>query len=166
MADEKKTFKLHGETSFQGLDIAVENRAGSVRRGVDKDGKPWETKMVHPYGYVRGTKGADGEEVDCYVGPDKKAPDAFVVHQRLHTGKGYDEDKVLLGFRNASEARAGYLKHYNDPKFLGPMKRVPMDRLKELFESGKKLVKISSPSLAACSWNGFVQELTEQLARK
>jgi hypothetical protein len=138
---------LHGHLSHQGLRVAVENQKGSVRSGVDADGKPWKTKMVHPYGYLVGTKGADGEEVDAYVGPHKKAPHAFVVHQHKSTGKGYDEDKVMLGFKSEDHARTAYLKHYDDPKFLGPISKVPIERLKELITSRKKLVKISEVTL-------------------
>lgn len=136
-------FKLQGHRKFQGLRIAVENRKGSVRKGVDKDGKPWRTEMKHPYGYIKGTKGADGEEVDCYVGPRKDATHAHVVHQHKADGKGYDEDKVMLGFASKQEAKDAYLAHYNSPKFLGPMKSVPMERFKQLVESGKKLMKIA-----------------------
>lgn len=136
--------KLQGHLVHQGIPVAIENRKGSVRSGVDKDGKPWRTVMKHPYGYIQGSKGADGEEVDCYVGPTKDALNAHVVHQHKVDGTGYDEDKVMLGFRSPEAARKGYLAHYNNPKFLGPMKTVPIERLKELLASKKKLVKISS----------------------
>lgn len=153
---EKTAFKLQGHTEHQGIPIAIENRVGSVRSGVDKDGKPWRTVMKHPYGYIKGSKGADGEGVDVYVGPHKEAPNAFVVHQHKVDGTGYDEDKVMLGFKNEAHARVGYLKHYNDPKFLGPIKTVPIDRLKDLLSSGKKLVKISEVVRDA-----FLDELTK-----
>jgi hypothetical protein len=144
-----KEHKLHGHTTHQGLRIAIENRKGSVRSGVDRDGKPWRTVMKAPYGYIQGTRGADGEEVDAYVGPVKDAPHAFVVHQHKHTGKGYDEDKVILGVRSEEEAKKLYLAHYNDPKFLGPISQVPIDRLKALVAEKKPLVKISGASLSA-----------------
>jgi len=140
---EKIGYKLQGHTEVQGLPIAIENRKGSVRKGKDSDGNEWRTKMEHPYGYIKGTKGADGEEVDCYVGPDKEAPKAYVVHQHKDDGKGFDEDKVMLGFRSKKEAKEAYLKHYDDPKFLGPISIVSMDRLRKLVESKRKLVKIS-----------------------
>ena len=140
----KLAFRLQGHLEHQGLEIAVENRKGSVRKGVDKDGTPWRTVMKYPYGYIKGTKGSDGEEVDCYVGPDANAEKAYVVHQNKDDGKTYDEDKVMLGFGSLEEARAAYLKHYNDPKFLGPISAVPMDRFKKLMESGKTMKKISS----------------------
>lgn len=135
--------KLHGHTTHQGLSIAIENRKGSVRSGVDKDGTPWRTVMKHPYGYIKGSKGADGEEVDCFVGPSKDSPHVFVVHQRKADGKSYDEDKVMLGFKSEGHARKGYLKHYDSPKFLGPISALTVERLKELLATKKKLVKIS-----------------------
>ena len=149
-----KNHPIQGHTQHQGIPIAIENQKGSVRSGVDKDGKPWRTKMVHPYGYLVGTKGADGEEVDAYVGPKKDAPHAFVVHQHKDDGKGYDEDKVMLGFKDEEAARKAYLKHYDDPKFLGPISTVPVERLKELIAEKKTLTKISSASRAS-----FLDEL-------
>jgi hypothetical protein len=139
----KLAYKLQGHTDVQGLRIAIENRKGSVRKGKDSDGNEWRTKMIPPYGYLVGTRAKDDEPVDVYVGPDKEAPDAFVVHQHNDDGKGFDEDKVMLGFRNKREAKEAYLKHYDDPKFLGPISRVSVQRLRELVRSKKKLVKIT-----------------------
>lgn len=147
-------FALQGHTEVQGIPIAIENRKGSVRKGTDADGNEWKTKMKFPYGYIKGSKGADGEEVDVYVGPSKDAPVAYVVHQRdKDTGK-YDEDKVMLGFNSKKDAKEAFLDHYDDPGFLGPIAEVPVERLKELTESKKKLVKISHPLLAS-----FLQEV-------
>lgn len=141
---EKRGWKLRGRTTFQGMRIAIENRKGEARCGKDRDGKKWRTVMRHPYGYIVGSKGADGGGVDVYVGPDKKAPDAYVVHQRdKRTGK-YDEDKVMLGFRSKKEAKEAFLSHYDSPKFLGPIKRVEVDRLRELVASKRRLVKIAA----------------------
>lgn len=155
-AEEK--FKLHGHTTFQGLRIAIENRKGSVRSGVDRDGKPWRTEMKHPYGYIKGTKGADGEEIDVYVGPDKKAPEAHVVHQRKSDGKGYDEDKVMLGFPSLEAARKAYLAHYNSPKFLGPISSMPIEVLKKIMHKGEKLVPPKSEHLDKVA-DAFFDEL-------
>jgi hypothetical protein len=149
-----KKYKLEGHMSFQGLRIAVENKKGSTRSGHDKDGKPWHTLMKAPYGYIVGSKGADDEGVDCYVGPNKNAASAFVVHQNKDDGS-YDEDKVMLGCRSLDEARRLYLAHYNTDRFLGPIKEVPMERLKALLSEKKTLTKISSAMYA-----GFVDELT------
>jgi len=141
--------KLQGHTEVQGLPIAIENRKGSVRKGKDADGNEWRTKMKHPYGYLKGTKGADGEEVDCYVGPKKDAKDAFVVHQKDKDTGAYDEDKVMLGFPSKRAAKEAFLAHYDSPKFLGPVAKVSVDRLRELVESKGKLTKISQASWAS-----------------
>ena len=148
--------KLQGETTHQGLEIAIENRKGSARSGVDADGKAWRTVMKHPYGFLRGTKGKDGEEVDVYVGPVKDAPFAYVVHQHKADGTGFDEDKVMLGFASEEDARKAYLKHYDDPKFLGPISKVSIEKLKDLVESGKKMEKISM-----VTWSAFSDELAQ-----
>lgn len=157
-ADADEKFKLQGHTTFQGLRIAIENRKGSVRSGVDRDGKPWRTEMKHPYGYIKGTKGADGEEIDVYVGPDKKAPEAHVVHQHKSNGKGYDEDKVMLGFPSLEAARKAYLAHYNSPKFLGPISSMPVEVLKKIMHRGEKLVPPKSEHLDKVA-SAFFDEL-------
>lgn len=135
--------RLQGHLVYQGIPLAIENQKGSVRQGVDSDGKKWRTVMKVPYGYIKGTSGADGEEVDVFVGPSKHAPNAFVVHQRKADGTGYDEDKVIFGVKDEAAARKLYLAHYNDPKFLGPISEVPMEKLKGLVEEGKQMKKIS-----------------------
>lgn len=35
-------YKLQGRTEFQGLKIAIENKKGSIRRGVDENGEKTE----------------------------------------------------------------------------------------------------------------------------
>jgi len=160
----KYAYVLEGHTTFQGLPISIENDKGSVRRGVDKDGKPWKTEMKFPYGYIDGTKGADGEEVDVYVGPDKDAEDAYVVQQRKKDTGEYDEDKVMLGFGSKEEAKDAFLAHYNSPKFLGPIKEVPMERLVELLQAKKKLTKIALDTSAAHeALDGVADKVTDFL---
>lgn len=116
---------------FQGLDISIENPAGSIRSGRDPGGHEWRVQMRHHYGYIRGSLGVDGDHVDCYVGPDSEADTAYIVHQRK-AGKWneFDEDKVMLGFLSEEAARAAYLAHYDDPRFLGPITAMPMEEFK------------------------------------
>jgi len=140
--------KLQGHINFQGLDIAVENRKGSVRSGKKPDGGTWRTVMRAPYGYFEApAKGKDGESIDVYVGPKKDAPVAFVVHQHKPDGTGFDEDKVVVGTESEEEAKKLYLQHYDDPKFLGPISSVPVERLKTLLETKQHLHKISMVSM-------------------
>jgi len=140
----EKAYKLHGKVEFQGLPISVENRAGSSRHWYDPNsGEKGSTKMKYPYGYIRGTLGTDGDEVDVFVGPKKDSTKVFVVTQMKKPGfKEVDEQKVMLGFHSATEAKQAYLDHYNDPKFFGSMKEFHMDDFKQKLTSHKgKLIK-------------------------
>lgn len=114
---------------WMGLTIAIENEAGSVRSGTGPGGVRWETRMVFPYGYVKGTEGVDGDEVDIIIGPQlETAPMVYIVHQRrAGDWAKYDEDKSLAGFMSEDEARAAFLANYDDPRFLGPITAMPVD---------------------------------------
>ncbi len=143
-ADLVKARKLHGRLEFQGLPISVENRAGSRRYWYDPNAdEHGSTKMKYPYGYVRGTLGMDGDAVDVFVGPHEDAEKVYVVTQMKRPGfKEVDEQKVMLGFKSAADAKKAYLEHYNDPKFFGSMKEFTMDEFKEKLTSHKgKLIK-------------------------
>lgn len=140
---------LQGHTEVQGIPIAIENRKGSVREGTTRDGHHWRTKMKAPYGYIEGTKGKDGEEIDAFVGPDKDAPTAYVVHQHKPDGTGFDEDKVIFGVRSLTEAKKLFTQHYDDPKFLGPIDKIPIEELKEKLDesAGKQIRKLAEVAL-------------------
>jgi len=112
----RKEYPFVGTIEFKGLTVHVENKPGSVR-----EGKNWRTELKLPYGEIMGSKGVDGDKVDVYVGPWRDAENVYVVHQNFVGGPKdgkYDEDKVMLGFRSADEAKAAYLAHYNSPQFF------------------------------------------------
>lgn len=123
LADElKKSYKLQGHTTFQGLKIAIENKKGTYRCGVDPNGKPWKTFMHYSYGYIQLTEGPDGDAVDVYIGPNKQSEKVFVVHQvDPFAGYKYDEDKVMLGFDSRASAKRAYQGQYNRKDFFGTM---------------------------------------------
>ena len=145
-AEADTEHKLQGHTSFQGIPIAIENRKGSTREGVDPDGKPWKTTFKLPYGYIKKTEGKDGEEIDVYLGPESNAPNAFVVHQRKIDGTGHDEDKVFLGMPSAEAVRKAYLEHYNKvgPKLLGSITGFSVEELKRRLAEKKKHTKLAA----------------------
>jgi hypothetical protein len=98
-----------GHMEVHGLDISVENPAGSIRKGAD-----WEQVMQDHYGYIRGTVGRDKDHVDVFVGPHPESTHAFVVDQvNPKTGK-FDEHKVILGATSLEEARDLYQRNYNE----------------------------------------------------
>jgi hypothetical protein len=123
--------KLQGRYKFAGFDISVENKAGTVRSGKDKDGHEWHCKMHFDYGYIRGSEGVDGDHVDVYIGMDEAAPYVYVVHQNDPVTGKYDEDKVMLGFSSIKDARRAYLKQYDRPGFLGDIDVMPLEEFRE-----------------------------------
>jgi SPP1 gp7 family putative phage head morphogenesis protein len=106
-----------------GIPIAIENPAGSVRRWTDSDGTTGETTMRFAYGFIAGTTGADGEDIDAYVGPVADPHWIYIVHQQRKADgfASYDEDKVMLGFASPDAAEAAYRAQYDDPRFFGGM---------------------------------------------
>jgi hypothetical protein len=138
-----KAKPLQGRVDMQGLKISIENRRGSIRQGVDPDGYEWKVKMYTPYGYIRGTEGTDGDHVDCYVGDNRKSEKVFIIHQKDPVTNKYDEDKVMLGFNTATEAKQAYLKQYDKPGYFMAMREVTMDEFKEMLKKkkGKRLEK-------------------------
>lgn len=113
---------------WQGLTIAVENPAGSVRRGRNRAGVTWEVRMRYDYGEILGTMGVDGDPVDVIVGPNPDATMVYVVHQRRYNDwENYDEDKCCVGFDSEDDAKQAFLSNYDDPRFLGPITAMPVD---------------------------------------
>lgn len=102
-----------GHVKIQDFDIAIENPKGSVRSGVDKDGKEWSQEMHNTYGYFEGTKGKDSDDVDCFIGPNPLSEDIFVIDQ-LDKDGNFDEHKVMFGFDSSEEAREAYLSNYEE----------------------------------------------------
>lgn len=103
-----------GHLKVHGLDVTIENQAGSERRGVGPDGKPWTSRLPAHYGYVRRTVGADGDAVDVYIGPAKSASHVYVVDQIDPATGRFDEHKCVLGCHTEMEARQLYHAGFSD----------------------------------------------------
>ena len=119
--------------SFRGLPISIENPRGTYRRGRDRGGKEWATKMPADYGYIRGTSatGADGDPYDVFVGPDLDATHAYVVETAAPPDfRNRDEEKAMLGFASLAEAHRAFLQAYDNPKFCRRIEALPMDEFK------------------------------------
>lgn len=127
-------------TSFQGLPIVIENPIGSLRK--HQNGV---TKMFYPYGYIKKTVGRDGDEIDCFIGPNEKATNVFIVK----LGKDDKEDKVMMGFDDERQARDAFLAHYDDFKFLGTITAFPVEQFKKVLEEkGMKGVNLTKDVLS------------------
>lgn len=138
--DENKTRR------YAGLDVIVENEKGSTRRWFDENSnETGRTLMHHDYGFVLHSIGADGDEVDVYLGPHEDAEYAYVVHQnRAPAFEKYDEDKVMLGFKSAEDAKNAYVAQYDDYRFFGGMSQMPIAEFREKVFSGMPSKKITN----------------------
>ena len=120
-----------GRINIAGLRISIENPAGSHRR------PEWPALASH-YGYVRGSRGADGDHVDVFVRPGT-APDfqgpVYVVDQLTQTGE-FDEHKVMLGWSSREAAEAAYLENYSPGWKVGPITEFSMDEFKQWLKGG------------------------------
>jgi hypothetical protein len=120
---KKGHFQLHG------LGITIENPAGSSRSGVDANGRVWRSELHHHYGYIKGPDhiGADGDHVDCFVGPHVESELVYVIDQVDPETGTFDEHKVIWGARNEAEARHIYQANYPDGwKGLGAITPLPI----------------------------------------
>ena len=109
--------------AVHGLPISIETPAGAHRSGKSADGK-WKVKMPCDYGYFKGTKGADGDHVDCFVGPHKKSANVYVINQIDHKTGKFDEHKVMLGFASEKQAKSYYERSFSDGHGAKRMKNI------------------------------------------
>ena len=105
-----------GHVWAHGMRISIENPAGSVRSGTAEDGTEWHSRMQHDYGYVRGTKGADKDHIDVFLGPEYKRRDlpVHVVDQHDPDTGAFDEHKAMMGFPSQQAAMDAYHAAYPD----------------------------------------------------
>ena len=128
-----------GRIKFAGFDITIENPKDSIRSKTGKDGKKWSVKMPAHYGDIKRTEGADGDNIDVYVGEKADAGTVFVVDQMdAQTGK-FDEHKAFLGFGSEAEVIEAHNAAFSDGK--GPQRRstiteMPIEEFKAWVKDG------------------------------
>jgi hypothetical protein len=140
---------LHGRLKWHGLDVSIENRKGSTRSGVDPNGKKWSVVMKNDYGYLRRTTGSDGDAVDAFMGPDASAKMVYVVHTKKSPDfVKYDEDKCLLNFPSASDAKKAFLANYDRPEHFGSMSTFAVDDfIQKALATKDKPMKLAASAL-------------------
>lgn len=125
-----------GRFSWNGMQIVIENPRGSVRRGVSGNGSIWRRDMTAHYGYISGTKGTDGDQVDVFMGRNPESEVVFVICQTNADGS-FDEHKCVLGTTNERKARDLYLSHYPKGWKCGEVKAMTVKQFKEWVDSGE-----------------------------
>jgi hypothetical protein len=130
-----------GHVRVHGMDLSIETPKGAKRSGKGKDGKPWSVTMPAHYGYIRGTKGADGDHVDAYLGPHPGNPNVHVVDQvDAYTGK-FDEHKALIGFQSRQHALDHYNRGFSDGRGkdrVGAVTTLPAHKFRSWVEKGRR----------------------------
>lgn len=125
--------------NIQGLDVAIENPKGSKRTGKAPDGTEWSVTMPGDYGYVKRTEGADGDQVDVFIGPDTTSDRVFVIDQTdLKSGK-FDEGKAIIGTGTPEQAAELYHRSFSDGKGvdrIGNMVEMTVDQFKDWTKTG------------------------------
>lgn len=125
-----------------GLPITIESKRGTYRTGKDANGIPWATKLDSDYGYIRRTAGADGEQIDCYIGQNPHSELVYVINQKYPTGR-FDEHKVMLGYDSKDAAIQSYLA--NNPKaknLFDSMEILTLPQFKQWLMTGSKQRKM------------------------
>jgi len=120
--------------TFQSIKCTIETDKGQIREGIGYNNQPFKVTMICPYGFIENTLGTDGEGIDCFIGPDAKAEDAFIIWEKA-TG----EEKVMFGFPSQLDAVDAFCKHYypNPLDFLGTVTRMKMDDFKKILAAMK-----------------------------
>lgn len=128
-----------GHVRLAGYDITIETPKGAMRRGTNPDGTPWEVAMPADYGYIKRTNGADGDQIDVYLGPDTASKRVFVVDQIDADTGAFDEHKVIMGVTDAEEARLLYKSAFSDGKGaarLGSVANISQDTFATWLKEG------------------------------
>lgn len=132
-----------GHIRFAGIDISIESRVGELRTG-EHNGRPWEVVMPADYGYIRRTTGADGEQIDCYIGPNSDAPTVWVIQQGNPDSRAFDEQKVMLGFNSREIAIETYRHGFSDGKGrlrIGGVLELTVEQFKDQVHLGRTLLR-------------------------
>lgn len=108
-----------GATPADDVPVNIENPMGSIRRAVAP--ATWTSRPVTGghYGYIPGTRSADGEPLDVFVGRNAADPSLPVhVIQQTDAKGAFDEHKVMFGYKSAKQAlnayRSNYPQHLHD----------------------------------------------------
>lgn len=130
-----------GTLHYKNLTIKIENPKGSYRRGKDSNGKEYKNKMKNTYGYIKGYKSTDGDQIDVYLSNhlSDSSGDVFIIDQINPKTKEFDEHKCMLGFDSFDEAKKAYLSNY-DKNWggLGRITKVTWEQFIKWLKTSKK----------------------------
>jgi len=138
---------------FQGIPINIDRPKGFIMVGEDEKGVTWKRRYLNDYGFIPKTLGGDGDGLDVFVGPDKKAQHAYWAVQRKPDGS-FDEYKVFLGFDNRDEAASVYRRHI-PKKLLAGLLTMRIEMMKAMLGSQQPAERLKKVAMVL----GLVDEL-------
>jgi N12 class adenine-specific DNA methylase len=118
---------------WEGLGGTIEVARGGTRRGTNpRTGEAWETTHREPYGYWKGTKGADGMHVDVVWGPELERGHPVYVLDEIDEKGDFRQHKTLPGFASEQAAREAYLGISSKrPEHIGAVTAMPVEQFKQ-----------------------------------
>lgn len=142
-----------GHVRVSGLDVSIENPKGSTRKGKADAAKPWKVTMPAHYGYIKGTKGADGDHVDLFIGDRGDNGRFWIIDQTTPDGSKFDEHKVVTGVDSAEDAvriyKASFADNFGEKVYAGISAEMDADALKARLPELSRPVPAADPSPAA-----------------
>ena len=131
---QKGHMELYGPTAP--LRITIETPKGGTRTAADGS---WSVPdYPDTYGYVKGTRAKDGEQVDVHVGDDLQAGQVYLIDQ-INPDGTYDEAKGMLAFPSQGAAVQAYVAGFSDGKGLeriGAITPMSIQQFKMWLDSG------------------------------
>lgn len=121
-----------GHHDWNGLNITIQVQKGGTRTA--SDGSWSQPDYPAHYGHVKGTAGADDENVDVYLGDNAAAQNVYVIDQIDPATGQFDEHKALLNFNSPDEALATYYASFQNssgPDRARAMTTMTIDQFKE-----------------------------------
>jgi hypothetical protein len=118
---------------FYDLEVVVETPKYELRQGPG-----WMSTPPADYGFIAGTIGADGDEMDCYLGPNPESTMIYVVDQNRMDGSGdFDEHKCMLGYTSKDEAKRDFYDgHTHGVQIFRGIKGLTLDQFKRWLFNG------------------------------
>jgi hypothetical protein len=150
---------------LHGLTLSIENPKGTKRR------ENWPPVAAH-YGRILGTRGADGDHVDVFLGDHPQSEVVFVIDQEHQSGR-FDELKCVMGALTSDEARRIYERSYNDGRTAKNMTALTVPQFRDFLEHGnmkRRAAEQVSRYTATSSWevtpdHSPVRDIAEGIAR-
>jgi hypothetical protein len=132
---------------FNGIQVRAERPAGYIQAPTPE--KPthariygWDRRTGErvpgfiTYGSIVGTRGADGDELDVYLGADLRADTAYLIEQ---TGND-PEYKLVVGWPTENEARSVFAAH-TPAELIGEVHAIPIALVQQLLGVDRLLDK-------------------------